>query len=69
MRHAPAVKEVDAPIIPPLTDSTEIARSRARAQAVMDSIDLVRSGVTVPKSDEGIRTTTGVFPRLRSGTF
>ena len=61
-RHAPAVKEVDAPIIPPLTDSTEIARSRARAQAVMDSIDLVRSGVTVPKSDEGIRTTTSVFP-------
>lgn len=61
-RRAPAVKEVDAPIIPPLTDSTEIARSRARAQAVMDSIDLVRSGVTVPKLDEGIRTTTGVFP-------
>ena len=61
-RHAPAVKEVDAPIIPPLTDSSEIARSRARAQAVMDSIDLVRSGVTVPKSDEGIRTATGVFP-------
>ena len=61
-RHAPAVKEVNAPIIPPLTDSTEIAHSRARAQAVMDSIDLVRSGVTVPKSDEGIRTATGVFP-------
>ena len=61
-RHAPSVKEADAPIIPPLTDAADIARSRARAQAVMDSIDLVRSGVTVPKSNEGIRTSSGVVP-------
>lgn len=62
-RRAPSVKEPEAPIIPPLTDSAEIARTRARAQAVMDSIDLVRSGVTVAaKPDEGIRTSESVFP-------
>ena len=54
-RRAPGVKE-DSPAIPPLTDATEIAQSRQRAQAVMDSIDLVRSGVVVPRSQEGIRT-------------
>ena len=62
-RHAPAVKEVNAPIIPPLTDSVEIARTRARAQAVMDSIDLVRSGVSVPESNAGIRTSRSAFTR------
>ena len=46
-RRTTPVREPEAPIIPPLTDSAEIARTRARAQAVMDSIDLVRSGVTV----------------------
>ena len=44
----PAVREPEAPVIPPLTDPADIARTRERAQAVMDSIDLVRSGVTVP---------------------
>lgn len=63
-RRVPSVQETPAPIIPPLTDSADIARSRARAQAVMDSIDLVRSGVTVPKSNERIRTASNeVFPR------
>ena len=52
-RHGPSVKEDDATIIPPLTDAAEIARSRARAQAVMDSIDRVRSGV-VPPADGGL---------------
>lgn len=52
-RHAPSVKEADAPIIPPLTDAAEIAQSRARAQAVMDSIDRIRSGV-VPPDDGGL---------------
>jgi cell wall-associated NlpC family hydrolase len=61
-RRTPAVREPEAPIIPPLTDSADIARTRARAQAVMDSIDLVRSGVTVPKQDEGIRISSGVVP-------
>ena len=61
-RRAPSVREPDAPIIPPLTDSAEIARTRARAQAVMDSIDLVRSGVTVPKSNDGIRASSRVTP-------
>ena len=46
----PAVREPEAPVIPPLTDPADIARTRERAQAVMDSIDLVRSGVTVPAS-------------------
>lgn len=52
-RRSPAVRQADAPIIPPLTDSVEIARSRARAQAVMDSIDRVRSGV-LPPVDDGL---------------
>ena len=48
-RRMPAVREPEAPIIPPLTDSVEIARTRARAQAVMDSIDRVhQSGVILP---------------------
>ena len=61
-RHAPSVKEADAPVIPPLTDAADSARSRARAQAVMDSIDLVRSGVTAPESKEGIRTSPAAAP-------
>ena len=62
-RRGPSVKEADAPIIPPLTDSVEIARTRARAQAVMESIDLVRSGVSVPESNAGIRTSRSTSPR------
>ena len=63
-RRAPSVKDVaESPAIPPLTDSVEIARTRARAQAVMDSIDRVlAAGVNVPASGEGIRTTSGVVP-------
>ena len=62
-RRAPSVKEAESPAIPPLTDSVEIARTRARAQAVMDSIDRVlAAGVNVPASGEGIRTTSGVVP-------
>ena len=49
-RRTTAVKESEAPVIPPLTDPVDIARTRERAQAVMDSIDLVRSGVTVPQT-------------------
>ena len=45
-----------------LTDSADIARSRQRAQAVMDSIDLVHSGVQAPPSNDGIHTSTGVKP-------
>lgn len=55
-RRAAVTREPAGEVIPPLTDSADIARSRARAQAVMDSIDLVRSGVTPPRSNEGIRT-------------
>ena len=62
-RRAAAPREPAGAVIPPLTDSADIARSRARAQAVMDSIDLVRSGVTAPRSNEGIRTSNEVFPR------
>lgn len=58
VRRTPAVRErathkTDAPIIPPLTDSIDIARTRARAQAVMDSIDRVHSGVILPE-EEGL---------------
>ena len=58
-RRAPSVREAEAPITPPSTDTVEIAPTRARAQAVTDSIDLVKSGVVVPRSDEGIRMATG----------
>ena len=61
-RRAPSVSRTDARAIPPLTDPEDIARSRERAQAVMDSIDLVQSGVQVPRSQEGIRTAEGVMP-------
>ena len=61
-RRTPAVREPDAPVIPPLTDTADIVRTRARAQAVMDSIDLVRSGVAVAPSSDGIRTSTGIKP-------
>ena len=61
-RRAPSAREADSPAIPPLTDATEIARSRERAQAVMDSIDLVQSGVQVPRSQDGIRTEAGIQP-------
>ena len=62
-RRAPSVKEAEAPVIPPLTDSVEIAKTRARAQAVMDSIDRVlAAGVSAPASGEGIRTPSGVVP-------
>ena len=62
-RRSPFIQEItEAPVIPPLTDSVDIARTRARAQAVMDSIDLVLAGATAPASGEGIRTTSGVVP-------
>lgn len=62
-RRTQVVRKPDAPIIPPLTDSADIARARIRAQAVMDSIDLVRSGVTPPETGGGIRTTGGTVSR------
>lgn len=43
-RRAPSFKEPEAPVILPLTDSADIARSRERAQVVMDSIARVQSG-------------------------
>ena len=51
-RRAPSYvdRKAEAPAIPPLTDPVEIAQTRARAQAVMDSIDLVRAEVKAPAS-------------------
>ena len=60
-RQAPSA-HTQAPVILPLTDSADIARSRERAQIVMDSIALVQSGASVPSSDKGIVTATGVKP-------
>ena len=57
-QRASGAREPAGEVIPPLTDSADIAKSRARAQAVMDSIDMVRSGVTVPRSSDGIRTSS-----------
>jgi len=47
-RGTPRRTEPEAPVILPLTDSMDIARSRERAQAVLDSIDRIRSGVQLP---------------------
>ena len=47
-------KDADAPIILPLTDSVEIARTRARAQAVMDSIDRVHQSGVIPPPETGL---------------
>ena len=52
----------EAPVFLPLTDSADIARSRQRAQAVMDSIDLVHSGVQAPPANDGIHTSKEVKP-------
>ena len=41
----------DAPVILPLTDSADIHRSRARAQAVADSIARIESGIRTGVSD------------------
>ena len=43
MRRSP--KRSEPPAILPLTDSADIVRSRERAQAVMDSIDRIESGI------------------------
>ena len=53
-RPTASVREPDAPIIPPLTDSVEIARTRARAQAVMDSIDRVHQAGVIPPPETGL---------------
>ena len=55
-RQAAANREPEVTALPPLTDSTDIytrisnsiAQTRARAQAVVDTTNLVRSEVTVP---------------------
>ena len=44
VRRTPPYQEPEAPVILPLTDSADIARSRERAQVVMDSIARIQSG-------------------------
>lgn len=61
-RRTPTVLSAPDTVYPPLTDSADIARSRARAQAVMDSIDRLRPGIQPPAKQEGIRTGSGVKP-------
>jgi len=61
-RRTPAVRESESPAIAPLAVSADTTRTRARAQAVTDSADPVRSGVILPKTNEGIRTSSGVVP-------
>ena len=62
VRQAPSVP-ADAPIILPLTDSADIARSRERAKVVMDSIALVQSGAKpTTVTDKGIATSSAVKP-------
>lgn len=57
MRRTPSSQEPDAPVILPLTDSADIARSRERAQVVMDSIARVQSGAQ-PSSGSRIASKT-----------
>ncbi len=52
----------EAPVIPPLTDPEDIARSRERAQTVMDSIARLEGFAQAPPSQEGIRTNGGIKP-------
>ena len=52
MRRSP--KRPDPPVILPLTDSADIVRSRERAQAVMDSIGRIESGIRAGVPDERI---------------
>ena len=59
-RRAPA--QAEAPVIPPLTDPVDIARSRERAQAVADSIAQIQGYVQLPPSSEGIITNSGIMP-------
>ena len=59
-RRVPAQPE--APVILPLTDSVDIARSRERARAVADSIAQIQGIVQVPPSSEGIITDAGIIP-------
>jgi cell wall-associated NlpC family hydrolase len=61
VRQAPSA-HTDAPVILPLTDSADIARSRERAKVVMDSIALVQSGAKSTAADKGIVTSAGVKP-------
>ena len=44
VRRTPPYQEPEAPVILPLTDSADIARSRERAQVVMDFIARIQSG-------------------------
>lgn len=60
-RRTPSVQGADEPVFLPLTDSADIARSRLRAQAVMDSIDRIRPGVQAPAMEDGIHTASGVL--------
>ena len=59
-RRAPA--QLEAPVILPLTDSADIARSRERAQAVADSIAQIHGQAQAPPSSEGILTDSGIRP-------
>ena len=62
-RRTPPVRKPEAAVIPPLTDSADIARSRARAQAVMDSIDRVRSGASAPRERLSDKKTARTAPK------
>ncbi|MBQ9192621.1 MAG: C40 family peptidase [Bacteroidales bacterium] len=57
-RRTPSYQEPDAPVILPLTDSADIARSRERAQVVMDSIARVQSGARSTSSGGSIASRT-----------
>ena len=60
-RRSPHVRPSEPEVFLPLTDSADIARSRERAQAVMDSLDRLQTGVRPPSGD-GIHTESGVIP-------
>ena len=65
-RRTPSYQEPDAPVILPLTDSADIARSRERAQVVMDSIARIQSGARATAGGSiAAKTEKPVTPAVR----
>ena len=66
VRRTPPYQEPEAPVILPLTDSADIARSRERAQVVMDSIARIQSGARATAGGSiAAKTEKPVTPAVR----
>ena len=66
VRRTPPYQAPEAPVILPLTDSADIARSRERAQVVMDSIARIQSGARATAGGSiAAKTEKPVTPAVR----